>query len=165
MRHVIQLIVPIVVVFFLTSQAQANDTIQPADFFPDFPKLKFGMRVADAKKEVEVTGTRAASPVNTQVVWTGLFDKMDGRATAVFNDDGALFQIAVVVYAMEKRAEVFEAWSNRIVEKHGKVTSESVTEDVTSRLWNLDGVLLELRLIKDANSPVVDIRWVKERQE
>lgn len=148
-----------------TSQVRANDTIQPSDFFPDFPKLKFGMTVAEVKKAVEVTGTRVVSPVNTQVVWQGQFDKMEGRATAVFNDDGALFQIAVVVYAMEKRAEVFESWSKRIVEKHGKVTKESVTEDVTSRLWNLDGVMLELRLIKDVNSPVIDIRWVKERQE
>ncbi len=149
----------------LTTQVRSNETIQPADFFPDFPKLKFGMKSAEAKKAVEATGVRAASPVSTQVVWNGVFDKIDGRATLIFNDDGALFQIAVVVYAMEKRAEVFEAWSRRIVEKHGKVTSESVTEDVTSRLWNIDGVLLELRLIKDVNSPVIDIRWVKERQE
>jgi hypothetical protein len=149
----------------ITSQAHANDVIQPADFFPDFPKLKFGMSVAETRKAVEATGARAASPVNTQVVWEAVFDKMTGRATAVFTEEKGLFQIAVVVYAMEKRNEVFEQWSRRIIEKHGKVTSESITEDVTSRLWDIDGVLLELRLIKDVNSPVIDIRWVKERQE
>lgn len=136
-------------------------SIQPSDFFPDFPDLKFGMSFVEAKKALEKAGIRAVAPVKSQLVWDGTFNQMAGRGTLVFDDDQRLFQISAVISAMEKRKEVFEDWSKRIVEKHGKPT-ELDNEDVTSRLWKLnDGVMLELKLVKDDNSPVLDIRWVK----
>jgi hypothetical protein len=125
------------------------------------------MSVADAKKAVQATG---AQPVNTdktqtELTWDGKFNELNGRATLLFKPDFGLWEIAIVVYAMEKRRDVFSQWSNKIVEKHGP-TTESDTTNATSRLWRLkDNVVLELRLIKDDNSPVIDIHWAKYREE
>lgn len=139
-------------------------SIQPSDFFVAFPDLRFGMSFPEAKKLIEKTG---ASPVafgssQSELTWDAAFNKMNGRATVFFKDAEGLSEIAVLVYAMDKRRELFEEWSKKILEKQGAPT-ESDTSQATSRLWKLKtGFTIELRLIKDENSPVVDIHWVKE---
>ena len=63
---------------------------------------------------------------------------------------------------MDKRPEIYEKLKKRISEKHGAPdTSEETGIDI-SNLWKLkNGYVLELRSIKDEDSPVIDIHWVK----
>ena len=67
------------------------------------------------------------------------------------------------VYAYEKQKEVFEAWLKRLVEKHGAAKETSDNSISLSHVWRLkNGFVIELRSLKDSNSPIVDIHWVKE---
>jgi len=57
---------------------------------------------------------------------------------------------------------VYELWLKKITERLGAPTAVDDNDIHISKLWCLrDGVALELRMLKDASSPVVDIHWVK----
>jgi hypothetical protein len=142
-----------------------DQMIQPSDVFKDFPELRWGMSFEDAGKAIEKTG---AHPVGrrgakTELAWDGTFDGMSGRATVLFKEGSGAYEIAVIVHAFDKRKEVFERWVKLIVERHGAAKEAQDNSIDASRVWRLkDGVALELRLIKDDDSPVIDIHWVKE---
>ena len=140
-----------------------DDSVQPSDFFKDFPAVKFGMSFADAKKAVAAAGAvpLGSEQRQTELTWDGKFNDMSGRATLLFKDGVGLWEIAVVLNAMDKRREVFDAWSKKISDKVG-TPAHAESMDHISRKWDLaDKVEIELRLIKDDESPVVDIHWVK----
>jgi hypothetical protein len=146
---------------FAVAVAAVDDAtmIQPADLFSDFPAVHFGMTYDAVKSAVEKTGAHPGGNKN-EMAWDGKFGEYQGRATVHFKEERAV-QISVVQYAMAKRAEVFEKWAKQISDKHG-VAEDTDTSDVKSKLWRLKtGIAIELRLVKDDDSPVVDVRWVK----
>lgn len=138
---------------------------QPSDFFRDFPAVTWGMSFADARRAIEKAGARPVRAHErdvSELVWTEKFEGMDGRARVHFKEGAGLDDVAVGVYAFEKRVEVFESWLRRLTERHGKPNEESDNEVSTSKVWRLkNGFVVELRSLKDPNSPVVDIHWVK----
>lgn len=139
--------------------------LQPSDFFRDFPAVAWGMSFADARRAIERAGARpvrAHERDATELVWAGKFDGMDGRARVHFGEGGGLDDVAVGVYAFERRGEVFASWVRRLTERHGKPAEESDNETYTSKVWRLkSGFVIEVRSLKDPNSPVVDIHWAK----
>ena len=147
-----------------SGEAEAKK-LEPADLFTDFPAVTWGMSFADAQRAIEKAGARPARAHQSdasELVWTGKFNGMDGRARAHFNEGGGLDDVVVGVYAFERRAEVFESWLRLFVERHGKPAEESDNEISVSKVWRLkNGFVVELRSLKDPNSPVVDIHWVK----
>lgn len=138
--------------------------IEPSDIFPNFPALEWGMSVQEVSDAVKKTG---ANPLvsrsdKNQLTWDGKFGDMDGRATVLFKDGSGIYEIAVIVHAFDKRREVFEQWSRKISDRHGDSKEVSDTSIDTSKVWRLkDGFAIELRLIKDDDSPVIDVHWVK----
>jgi len=149
--------------FLFPVRLRAQDSIQPSDLFNDFPTLKFGMSFADAKKAVAAAGAQpmGSETKQTELTWDGKFSGMNGRATLLFKEGVGLWEIAVVVTAMDKRREVFDTWTKKISEKVGTPAHAESMDHVENK-WDLkDMVELELRLIKDDDSPVVDIHWVK----
>lgn len=147
------------------SESDEVKMLEPSDFFPDFPAVSWGMSFADARRAIEKAGARPVRAHErdvSELVWTGKFEGMDGRARVYFGERGQLHDVAVGVYAFERRAEVFGAWLRRLTERHGKPSEESDNEISTSKVWRLkNGFVIELRSLKDPNSPVVDIHWVK----
>jgi hypothetical protein len=145
------------------AQTRVEDTVQPSELFSNFPALKFGMTFAEAKKAVAATG---ALPMGndtrqTEMTWDGKFSDMNGRATLLFKEGAGLWEIAVVVTAMDKRREVFDAWTRKVSDKVGTPAHAESMDHIENK-WDLkDMVELEIRLIKDDESPVVDIHWVK----
>jgi hypothetical protein len=139
--------------------------IEPSDLFRGFPAVAWGMSFADARRAIEKAGARPVRAHErdvSELVWTGKFEGMDGRARVHFKEGGGLDDVAVGVYAFERRGEVFDAWLRRLTGRHGKAAEESDNETYTSKVWRLgDGFVIELRSLKDPNSPVVDIHWVK----
>ena len=140
--------------------------LQPSDFFRDFPELKWGMSFQDAKRAIEKTGARpvrAFKDDETELVWTATFEGMSGRARIHFKEGGGADDIAVGVYAYEKQRDVFEAWLKKLTARHGAAKEGSDNSILVSKVWRLkNGFVIELRSLKDVNSPVVDIHWVKE---
>lgn len=139
--------------------------IEPSDLFRDFPGIGWAMSFREIKQAIEKTG---ADPVGfknyeTELAWDGTFNGMSGRGTVLFREDGGgVYEIAVIVYAMGKRKEVFEQVLKKIVEKHGAANDGEDTSIATSKVWRLkNGFTIEVRLLKDVNSPVVDVHWVK----
>jgi hypothetical protein len=139
--------------------------IQPADLFKDFPEIKWGMSFQDVKRAIEKTGARpvrATKDDETQLVWTGTFNGMEGRARVYFKEGEGAIDVVVGVYAYDKQKEVFEAWLKRLNEKHGAAQETTDNTISISHVWRLkNGFVIELRSLKDINSPVVDIHWVK----
>lgn len=141
------------------------EMLQPSDLFPDFPQLRWGMNLQEAKEAIEKAGAHplVSKSDKNQLTWDGKFGGMDGRATLLFKKEYGIYEIAVLVYALDKRQEVFAQMSRKIGEKHGDAKEASDTSIDTSQLWRLkNGFVIELRLIKDVDSPVVDVHWVKE---
>jgi hypothetical protein len=140
--------------------------LQPSDLFKDFPEIKWGMSFQDVKRAIEKTGARpvrATKDDETQLVWTNTFNGMEGRARVFFKEGAGAIDVVVGVYAYEKQKEVFEAWLKKLVEKHGAAKETSDDSISLSHVWRLkNGFVIELRSLKDSNSPVVDIHWVKE---
>lgn len=139
--------------------------ITPRDFFADLPAMDFGMSFADAKKAIEKTGASPVDGTRTggELVWDGQFAGTAGRATTLYKPDKGLWEVAVVVYAMDKREAIFNQWSKTIADRHGPATEKADDEETLSRVWRFkSGFVLELRLSLDANNPSVDIHWVKE---
>lgn len=140
--------------------------LEPSEFFRGFPEIAWGMKFQDALRAVERAGARPirlSKEVETEFAWTGKFEGMEGRAAAHLLREGeGVTQITVGVYALERRKEVFEAWGKRVAARHGAAKEEE-SEYAVERLWRLkNGFAILLRTLKDANSPVVEIRWVKE---
>jgi hypothetical protein len=147
------------------SSADEDRMLEPSDLFRDFPEIKLGMSFPDARQAIEKTGAHPVAFRNakTELAWDGTFDGVSGRATVLFKEAAGAYEIAVIAHASDERGEVFARWLKLIVEKHGAPKEDQDTSVDTSKVWRLkDGVALELRLIKDDDSPVIDIHWVKE---
>ena len=143
--------------------SQAQESVQPNDIFKNFPSLKFGMTFDDARKAVAAMGAQPLGNESrkAELTWDGKFNEMNGRATLLFKEGVGLWEIAVVVYAMDKRHELFDEWTKKISDKLG-TAAHAESMDHISNKWDLkDSMEIELRLIKDDESPVVDIHWVK----
>lgn len=147
------------------SLADDVQMIEPSDIFRNFPELTWGMSFKDAKKAIEKTGV---TPVGfkgyeTELAWDAEFNGMRGRGGIHFKEGAGLSDIVVGVYAFEKQKDVFEAWQKKIAERHGASKEVSDTEVSISHVWRLKNkFVIELRSLKDVNSPVVDVHWVKE---
>ena len=139
--------------------------LQPAELFKDFPEIKWGMSFQDVKRAIEKTGARpvrATKDDETQLVWTNTFNGMEGRARVYFEKDKGAIDVVVGVYAYDKQKEVFESWLKKLNEKHGAAQETTDNSISISHVWRLkNGFVIELRSLKDTNSPVVDIHWVK----
>ena len=148
-----------------TTVAGNAPMIAPRDFFADLAAVDFGMNFADAKKAIQKTGASPVDGTRTggELVWDGQFAGTAGRATTLYKPDTGLWEIAVVVYAMDKREAIFNQWSKTIADRHGPAMATEENEDAVSRVWRFKtGYVLELRLSLDMNNPAVDIHWVKE---
>lgn len=146
--------------------ASAQDRMPgPLDIFQDFPDLRWEMSFQETRKAIEKSGARpfGLSNVKTELAWDGKFNGMMGRATVIFKEGGGIYEIAVVVHAFDKREDVFKTWLKKLAEKYGAAKQEEDNSIATSRLWRLkNGLAVELRVLKDQDSPVVDVHWVKE---
>jgi hypothetical protein len=145
--------------------AEEVEMLQPSDLFPDFPGLRWEMSLQEAKETVEKAGAHpiVSGGAERRLTWDGKFGGMDGRATILFKKDSGIYEIAVLVYALDKRQEVFAQMSRKIGNRHGETKEVSDTSIDTSKVWRLkNGFTIELRLIKDDDSPVVDVHWVRE---
>lgn len=145
--------------------ADAGEAFGPSDLFDDFPQISWGMSFEEAKRALEKAGARPGGfgRSRRELAWDGTFAGLSGRATVLFKEGAGAYEVAVIVHAMEKRREVFEQWAKKITERLGAAKEGEDNSIDTSKLWRLKGgVVLELRLIKDDDSPVVDIHWVKE---
>jgi hypothetical protein len=89
------------------------------------------------------------------------FNDLNGLGTALFKEGVGVYEIAVIVYAMDKQQVLFASWQKELTARHG-APKEDDDNIATSDVWKFkDGFVIELRLIKDKNSPVVDIHWLK----
>jgi len=71
--------------------------------------------------------------------------------------------LVVGVFPDAKHREVFESWLKKLVEKQGAATEEQDNSVALSKVWRLkNGFVVELRSVKDEQSPIVDVHWVKE---
>lgn len=151
---------------FGTLTVDEEPMVQPSDLFKDFPEIKWGMSFQDVKRAIEKTGARpvrATKDDETQLVWTNTFNGMEGRARVYFKEGAGAIDVVVGVYAYEKQKEVFELWLKKLVEKHGASKEISDNSISLSHVWRLkNGFVIELRSLKDPQSAVVDIHWVKE---
>jgi hypothetical protein len=139
--------------------------LEPADLFKEFPPIKWGMSFQEVKKAIEKTGARpvrASKADECELVWMSVFNGMEGRARVYFKEGAGAIDVVVGVYAYEKQKEVFESWLKKLNEKHGAAQETLDNEIYISHVWRLkNGFVIELRSLKDPNSPVVDIHWVK----
>lgn len=138
--------------------------IEPSDLFRDFPEIGWGMSFREVKQAIEKTGAHPVGFKNyeTELAWDGTFNGMSGRGTVLFKEGGGVYEVAVIVYAMDKRKEVYEQLMKKIIERHGAANDGEDTSIATSKVWRLkNGFAIELRLLKDDNSPVIDVHWVK----
>lgn len=151
------------------ASGQAGDEVKmlgPSDLFSDFPALEWGMSIEEARAAVEKAGAHplVSRSDEGQLTWDGKFGGMDGRATVIFKKGTGIYEIAVIAYAYDKRQEVFERFLRKLVDRHGEAKETSDTSTDTSKVWRLkNGFAIELRLIKDDDSPVIDVHWVKEQ--
>lgn len=148
------------------SQADEKGMLEPSDFFEGFPQIKWGMSFQDAKKAIEKTGAHAArgfKDAETELVWVGKFNGMEGRGAFHFEEGQGLDEAVVGVYAYEKRPALFDEWAKKLAERHGAAKEQEDTSVDTYKLWRLkNGFTILLRTLKDTDSPVVEIRWVKD---
>jgi hypothetical protein len=141
-----------------------SQMLQPADLFQDFPEINWDMSWAETYMAIEKMGFNpiAFKKTQTELAWNGKFGGMDGRGTVLFKENGRMYEIAVIIYALDKRKEMFEQLKMKIEKKHGAAKEGQDTSIATSKVWKLkNGYIIELRLIKDDDSPVIDIHWVK----
>lgn len=148
------------------SAVEETPMLQPADLFKDFPGIKWGMSFSEVKAAIEKTGARAVRATKddeTQLVWVSTFNGMEGRARVFFKEGAGAIDVVVGVYAYDKQKVVFEEWLKKLIEKHGAATETTDNSISVSHVWRLKNeFVIELRSLKDPNSPVVDIHWVKE---
>ena len=140
--------------------------LEPSDLFKEFPEIKWGMTSQEVRKAIERTGSRPARQTKgdePELVWWSTFNGMEGRARVYFKEGAGAVDLVVGVYAYEKQKEVFEAWLQKLNERHGAAQETSDNSIYISHVWRLkNNFVIELRSLKDINSPVVDIHWVKE---
>lgn len=145
--------------------ADEEPMLQPSDLFEDFPAIKWGMSFPEVKKAIEKTGAhpvRASKDDERELVWLSTFNGMDGRARVYFREGAGAIDVVVGVYAYDKQKEVFESWLKKLTDKHGAAKETSDNSIYISHVWRLkNGFVIELRSLKDTDSPVVDIHWVK----
>lgn len=144
--------------------AAEAEMLRPSDFVRDFPDLKWGAGFQETKQAIEKTGAKPVGFKNSEreLAWDAKFDGRRGRGAVFFREGAGLSQIAVGVYAFDKRAEVFEAWLKKLTQRHGAPQEGRDDEFALMKVWRLkNGFALQLRTIKDAHSPVVEITWVK----
>lgn len=144
--------------------AEEEKMVEPPDLTTGFLDVKWGMSYRDAKTVIEKSGNRPIGfkGVETELAWNGTFNGMEGRATLIFREGGGLTQMAVLVNAFDKQKDVFEAWSRKLVERHGDAKEEE-TGYAAERLWRLkNGFVIQLRSMKESQSGVVVAHWVKE---
>jgi hypothetical protein len=150
-------------------QHQDKKSVVPQDIFPDFPVLSWGTTFPKAKETVEATGTKPVRPFKdseAELNWDGKFDGLSGRASLRFEEKSGLNEIVIVVFALDKRTELFERWSSTLKERLGPPDEQQDNSISVSQVWRLkDGVAIELRTLKDANSPIVDVHWVKSNEK
>jgi len=142
----------------------APEMLRPTDFVKEFPALAWGMSFQEAKKAIEQAGARPAGLKGSEreLAWEATFDGMRGRGAAFFREGAGLSQIAVGLYAFEKRAALFDAWLKKLTGRHGEPAETHDDEFALIKVWRLkNGFALQLRTLKDAQSPVVEITWVK----
>ena len=147
-----------------TPGAGGAELTGPSDFVQNFPEIRWGMSFEETKKAVEKSGARPAGFKNSEkeLAWEATFNGMRGRGAVFFREGAGVGQIAVGVYAFGKRAEVFEAWLKKLTERHGPAQEERDDEFASTKVWRLkSGFAVQLRTLKDAHSPVVELTWVK----
>lgn len=140
--------------------------LEPSELFVDFPQIRWGMSFSDAKQAIEKTGARPVRPIKdaeTELGWLGTFDGVRGRASARFTPGAGLTEVVVGVFPEAKHGEVFASWLKKLVERQGAAQEEEDNSVAVSKVWRLqNGFVVELRSVKDDESPVVDVHWVKE---
>jgi hypothetical protein len=144
--------------------AAEAEMVRPSDFVRDFPDLKWGASVQETKQAIEKTGAKPVGLKNSEreLAWDATLDGMRGRGAVFFREGAGLSQIAIGVYAFGKRAELFDAWLKKLTERHGAAQEERDDEFALIKVWRLkNGFALQLRTLKDAHSPVVELTWVK----
>lgn len=152
--------------FFKLSSAISyveDQVLQPRDFFDNFPEVKLRMSFQDARTAIERGGNHPVGfrDGKSELAWDGTFGGINGRATVLFKEGTGAHEIAVIVYAMDKRKDVFNAWEKRLVNHHGAPKETQENRAHVSDVWRFsNGVVIELRLLKDDDNPVVDIHWV-----
>lgn len=132
--------------------------------FPDFPAVKLGDNYKATKALLVKRGLIDAGFRGTpeELVWDGTFGGTNGRATMFFKTETGAWEIAVVLFAMEKQAAIGKRLIKQVEARHGPATEVVDNEYATSHVWRFaKGLALEIRIPKDVNQPVVDIHWVK----
>ena len=148
---------------FTISPAQGKDSPHPLQFIKDFPIIKWGMTFDETKSAISKTGAYPVSIIKTEIAWDGKFGDKFGRATVLLNEEGRVNQISLVLYGMDKLEELYKNWSDNFTKKYGKTNQKSENKYSVSLVWKLkDKISVELRKIKDPDSPVININWVKE---
>lgn len=140
------------------------EMLRPSDFVKDFPGIAWGMSFQETKKAIEKTGAKPAGFKNSEheLAWDATFDGMRGRGAVFFREGAGVSQIAIGVYAFAKRAELYDAWLKKLTARHGAATEDHDDEFAVIKVWRLkNGFALQLRTLKDAHSPVVEVTWVK----
>ncbi|HEV2705479.1 MAG TPA: hypothetical protein VGV59_06115 [Pyrinomonadaceae bacterium] len=150
------------------SKLTANEggMLEPSELFKDFPQIKWGMSFRDVKQAIEKTGAHPVRPLKdaeTELVWLGTFDGIRGRASARFTEGAGLTEVVVGVFPEGRQGEVFAAWLKKLVERQGAAQEEEDNSVAVSKVWRLKNrFAVELRSVKDDESPIVDVHWVKE---
>lgn len=146
--------------------ADEGRVLEPSELFEGFPQVRWGMSFADVKQAIEKTEAHPVRPLKdaeTELVWLGTFDGVRGRASARFTKGAGLTEVVVGVFPEGRQGEVFASWLKRLVERQGAAKEEEDNSVAVSKVWRLkDGFVVELRAVKDADSPIVDVHWVKE---
>lgn len=148
----------------MKASADEDKMVEPSDLMTGFLDVGWGMSYQDAKKVIEKSGNRPLGfkGIETELAWNGKFNDMEGRATLIFKEGAGISQMAVLVNALDKQKDVFEAWRKKLVEKHGAGEEEN-TGYAVEMLWRLkNGFVIQLRSMKESQSGVVVAHWVKE---
>lgn len=140
------------------------EMLRPTDFVREFPALAWGMSFQEARKAIEQTGARPVGLKGSEreLAWDATFGGMRGRGAAFFREGAGLSQIAIGLYAFDKRAALFDAWLKKLTERHGEPAETHDDEFTLIKVWRLrNGFAIQLRTLKDEHSPVVEVAWVK----
>lgn len=132
--------------------------------FTDFPALKLGTTYKAAKALLVKRGLMNAAFKGSpnELAWDGKFGGIEGRATMMFKPETGAWEIAVVLFAMGKQADVAKRLIKLVEARHGTAGQILDDEYATSHVWNFNQKLsLEIRRPKDPDQPIVDIHWVQ----
>ncbi|HZS49185.1 MAG TPA: hypothetical protein VFC63_29220 [Blastocatellia bacterium] len=145
-----------------SDSTQDKPTAGPSDVIKDFPALKWEMGFKDVVAVITKSGASPATFNNNEIAWDGKFSGTAGRATVRTNESG-ISQMGVLLYCAEKQDKVFADLQRALSEKYGDIASESDTSLDLSKLWKPGKqIVVELRKVKDPDSPVITLQWVHE---